>query len=151
MTAVALYEIGKYGLVLSGQNVLDRTFKRFAVGDIDAELFAEGKKIAPRIPIAGGKLIDKLVDAGRTLAHYLRVLATADRHCLVECALQLRLEIGRRRFPALPRGIAAFAPPEPELLGRAGVSLRRRTSMRVFSCSSSRLLYATYLRCFLIL
>ena len=52
MTAVALYEIGKYGLVLSGQNVLYRTFKRFSVGDIYSELFAESKKISPRIPIA---------------------------------------------------------------------------------------------------
>src|SRR6202167_989230 len=109
MTAVALYVIGQYGLVLSGQNVLDRTFKRFAVGEIDAELFAEDNKIAPRIPIAGGKLIDKLVDACLTLALFLLLLAIADRHCLVECALQLRLEIGRRRFPALPCWITALA------------------------------------------
>ena len=99
---MALYEIGKYGLVLSGQNVPDRAFERFAVGEIDAELFAEDNKIAPRIPIAGGKLVNQLVDAGLTLAHYFLVFATADRHFLVKCALQLRLEIGRRRFLALP-------------------------------------------------
>ena len=105
MTAVALYEIGKYGLVLSGQHVLEHALKGFAVGEIDAELFAEDNKIAPPIPIAGGKLIDKLFDAGRTLAHYFLVLATADRHRLVECPLQLRLEIGRDAFLRFPEGL----------------------------------------------
>ena len=95
LTAVALDEIGKYGFVLSGQKVLKRTFEGCTVGEIDAELFAEQNKIAPRIPITPRKLVDQLFNAGRALGNCFPVLAAAEDHRLVEGALQLRPEVGR--------------------------------------------------------
>ena len=104
-----LDEIGKDGLVLSGQKVLKRPFEGFTVGEIDAELFAEENKIAPRIPITPRKLVDQLFNAGRALGNNFPVLAAAEDHRLVEGARQLRPEVGRWRFPPLARRIAAAA------------------------------------------
>lgn len=89
LTAVPLDEIGKDGLVLSGQKVLKRPFEGFTVGEIDAELFAEENKIAPRIPITPRKLVDQLFNAGRALGNNFPVLAAAEDHRLVEGARQL--------------------------------------------------------------
>jgi hypothetical protein len=86
MTAVAF--IGKYGLVLSGQHVLERAFKGFTLCQIDPELFTDKHEVAPSIAVAGGKLIDKLFDAGRTPTENAVLFALSKAHFLVERSFQ---------------------------------------------------------------
>jgi hypothetical protein len=113
MPAVALHEVGKQVFVFGREVFLQRGFDRLAMarGQIDAKFLRERHQIASGIAIAGGKLNDKLFDAGRTPSENAVLLALSKVHLRVERSFQYRPEIrcDRRRLAVGARRIAALA------------------------------------------
>ena len=90
MTAVALHEVGEQ-LFVFGRDVFFQCgldCLPMARGPIDPKFLRDRHQIASGIAIAGGKLIDKLFDAGRTPTENAVLFALSKAHFLVERSFQ---------------------------------------------------------------
>jgi hypothetical protein len=82
LEGVPLHEIGQQGFIICGERRSNGLFKGVTLvrHQIDPKSFCKSNKVAPRVAVPFGKLIDELLYARRRLGHDLLVFSLPQRH-----------------------------------------------------------------------